>query len=51
MRVKMLVQVTGTRNGAAWPAPGEEIELPKHEADKLIAVGHAEPVETAKKRR
>lgn len=49
MRVRMLVQVTGTRNGAAWPAPGEEIDLPKHEAEKLVAAGHAERTVEPKK--
>lgn len=40
--VKMREQVTGTRNGAYWPAPGGEIELPLREALDLIEQGRAE---------
>ena len=44
MKVRMKVQVTGTRNGAYWPAPGGEITLPNHEGAKMCAAGSAEPV-------
>lgn len=44
MRVKLLVHLTGTRNGTPWPAYGEEIELPDDEATTMIAVGMAQPV-------
>ena len=48
MRVKMQMQITGTRDGAYWPAPGGEVDLPAHEAAKMIAAGSAMPViETA----
>ncbi|TDO52623.1 hypothetical protein EV643_102462 [Kribbella sp. VKM Ac-2527] len=50
MKVRMLEQVTGTRNGVAWPAPGGVVDLPDGEARKLLEQGRAEPVDTAKKR-
>lgn len=54
MRINMRYQISGTRNGKAWPSPGGEIELPPQEATALIAQGMAtavvvpEKVETAK---
>lgn len=48
MRVKMQMQITGTRDGAYWPAPGGVIDLPEQEAAKMVAAGSALPVvETA----
>jgi len=48
MRVKMQLQITGTRNGAYWPASGVEVDLPDHEGAKMCAAGSAVPVvETA----
>lgn len=44
MKIKMREQITGNRNGQYWPAPGQEIDLPEHEAAKLCAAGSAEPV-------
>ena len=41
MNVTMLHQISGTRNGAAWPKPGESIDLPESEARDLIAIGMA----------
>jgi hypothetical protein len=46
MRVKLLVHLTGTRNGAEWPGYGEEIDLPDQEARDMIAGGMAQPVTT-----
>lgn len=37
MRVKMLFQITGTRDGEDWPAPGEVIDVPAEEAKSLLA--------------
>ena len=48
MRVRMLRQISGTRNGSAWPAPGGEIELPDDEALTLCRQHMAEPVPAAK---
>lgn len=44
MKVKMLVAVSGTRDGEAWPARGETADLPDAEAADLCAAGLAEPV-------
>ncbi|KAB8162925.1 hypothetical protein FH609_004140 [Streptomyces sp. 3MP-14] len=46
MRVRMKVQLSGTRNGRPWPGRGEGVELPEGEARKLLGAGMAEP-ETA----
>ncbi|MCP2339171.1 hypothetical protein [Actinomadura rupiterrae] len=46
MRVVMKHQISGTRDGQEWPAPGGEIELPDVEGAMLCAQGMAEPVET-----
>lgn len=35
-RVVMAVQITGTRNGADWPAIGDVIEVPIEEAADLV---------------
>jgi hypothetical protein len=44
MRVKLLVHLTGTRNGVEWPGYHEEMELPDDEAASMVAAGLAEPV-------
>ena len=45
MKIRMLVAMSGTRNGARWPAPGETATLPDTEAVRLVASGLAEPVD------
>lgn len=54
MRIRMIVAMSGTRNGEPWPARGETTELPTAEAAHLVGAGIAEavpdeppPVETA----
>jgi hypothetical protein len=42
MIVTMLRQLTGTRDGVEWPAPGESIDVPDNEAASLIGLGLAE---------
>lgn len=44
--VRMLSTVSGSRDGVAWPAPGETIDVPDDEAEGLIASGVAEPADT-----
>lgn len=46
MRVRMLTQQSGTRDGENWPAPGEEVDLPDSEARALVSGGSAEPLDT-----
>lgn len=49
--VRMLITVSGTRNGREWPRAGGTIDLPDHEAADLVRARLAElvavPVETA----
>jgi hypothetical protein len=51
MFIRMLFEITGTRNGQPWPKRGGLIELPNDEAKNLIAQGLAvhidAPVEVA----
>ncbi|MFF5421804.1 hypothetical protein [Streptomyces misionensis] len=47
MRVRMKVSISGTRDGAEWPAKGEEADLPEEEAAQLLRDGRAEPVADA----
>lgn len=50
MRIKMLVQVSGTRNGAGeWPRIGEELNVSDVEGIELCASGMAEPVAVIEK--
>ena len=42
--VRMTKHISGTRNGEPWPAIGETIEVPDHEADQLV---HAKLAEIA----
>jgi hypothetical protein len=51
MFIRMLFEITGTRNGQPWPKRGGLIDLPASEAKNLIAQGLAvhidAPVELA----
>lgn len=40
-RVKMIAQISGTRDGKDWPAPGETLTCSKAEADDLVRAGLA----------
>ncbi|MFF0136765.1 hypothetical protein ACFYRN_09990 [Streptomyces sp. NPDC005227] len=46
MRIRMLVDMPegASRNGEAWPAKGEPVELPTADAAHLVASGVAEEV-------
>lgn len=44
MKVRMKEQLTGSRNGKPWPAPGETIEVFDSEAVDLINSRVAEAV-------
>lgn len=39
--VKMVRQISGSRDGKDWPKPGETIDVPADEAKQLIANGNA----------
>lgn len=44
MKIRMKVQMSGTRNGQRWPKRGEIAELPTAEAAHYVAAGIAEQV-------
>lgn len=41
MRVRMLVSISGTRDGVEWPARGGLVDLPDAEAADMIRAGLA----------
>lgn len=41
MRVRLTTQISGTRDGREWPAPGTVIDLPDSEAHGLLTAGTA----------
>lgn len=45
MKVRMAVSLSGTRDGADWPAIGETIDLPNDEAVGYLNAGICVPVE------
>lgn len=45
MRIRMTVDMSGTRNGQPWPARGAVVELPDDEAAGYCASGMAVPVD------
>jgi hypothetical protein len=47
VKIRMLVEMPGTRNGEPWPAKGEVAELPTAEAAHLCSCEVAEPAEDA----
>lgn len=44
MKIRMHSALSGLRDGAPWPAKGEEIIVPDAEGAELCAAGHASPV-------
>jgi|TARA_Y100000034_G_scaffold108415_1_gene138745 hypothetical protein len=48
-KVKMLVKLSGTRNGDDWPNAGDTLEVSKDESVNLVANGYAEAVKASKK--
>lgn len=48
-KVKMLVKISGSRDGEDWPGIGEELTCSKQEAEDLVAQGNAEKVTAPKK--
>ena len=42
MKVRMIVEISGTRDGEEWPKRGESIDLPDAEAADYIAAGLCE---------
>jgi hypothetical protein len=48
-KVKMLMKISGERNGVEWPDVGGTIDVPKDEAESLVSNGYAEKVAAPKK--
>lgn len=48
MKVTMKARISGTRNGEPWPGIGGSVDLPKDEAEHLIAAGLATAPESKK---
>jgi hypothetical protein len=48
VKIKMKVDISGSRNGQPWPARGETVEVPDGEGADLCAAGMAEPVSSRK---
>lgn len=46
MKIRLKVQISGTRNGQDWPRIGGVVDLPDEEAISYIASGMADPVAT-----
>jgi hypothetical protein len=46
-RVKMIVGMSGTRDGVDWPPRGGELDVPADEAADLVRAGYAVAVESA----
>lgn len=42
--VRMLITISGSRDGVPWPVAGGEVTLPAAEAAQYIAIGYAAPV-------
>lgn len=45
MRVVMTTNIGGYRDGVPWPAPGDSIDVPDHEAVDLVVAGYARPAD------
>jgi len=48
MKIRMKLQIVGSRDGVSYPAAGETMDLPDNEAAKLCAAGLAEPIKDDK---
>jgi len=44
MKIRLKVELSGTRDGVPWPPRGEAVDLPDAEAADLCAAGMADPV-------
>lgn len=44
MRIRQLIDISGTIDGAEWPGRGEELTVADHVGADLIANGYAEAV-------
>jgi hypothetical protein len=49
MRIRQVIDISGTIDGKEWPGRGEELDLPDHVAEDLIANKYAERVDKPSK--
>ncbi len=49
MKVQMIAQISGTRDGVSWPETGGTLECPEDEGAQLIASRLAKPWEKPSK--
>lgn len=45
MKIRMKIDISGSRNGEPWPPKGEIADVPTGEAQHLVASGIAEEVD------
>lgn len=50
MKIRQLIDISGTIDGTVWPGKGEVLDLADHVAADLIANGYAEQVASSPKR-
>lgn len=43
MKVRLIVDISGTRDGAPWPPRGNTLDLPDEEARQMISAEQAVP--------
>ncbi|MET8401390.1 hypothetical protein [Streptomyces sp900116325] len=48
MKIRMLVEMTGSRDGEPWPAKGKTVDLPTAAAAHLVSAGIAEAADEDK---
>jgi hypothetical protein len=49
MRIRQIVDISGTIDGVEWPGRGQELDLSDHVAEDLIANKYAERVDAPSK--
>lgn len=45
MKIRMMTDVSGSRNGVEWPRRGGTVDVPKEEAMQMCRAGMAVPVD------
>ena len=43
--IVMMVAISGSHDGEPWPARGQEVTLPRIDAEEYLRLGYAEPVD------
>lgn len=45
LTIVMMVTVAGTHDGEPWPARGQQVTLPRIDAEEYLRLGYAKPVD------